>query len=235
MMPKVIGHRGFPRRYPENTIASFLGALLYGAHGVELDVRMSRDNYPVVIHDEDLGRVAGLSIRVNEATLRELKRVHLGMAQTIPTLDEVIDAVPKTYEVFVEIKELSATAPSYNIVAEKGWLRNAIFISFNEEVLRRIRSLDKDARLGINIDSVEKAKRALVLARELGLETINPPVEAIGVVGLQGLENYLSEVKRLGLKTVLWTVNDVEIVNKLRDKLDYIITDDPTLFVRHDG
>ena len=233
MTPKVIGHRGFPRRYPENTIASFLGALLYGAHGVELDVRMSKDNYPVVIHDEDLERVAGLSMRVSEATLRELKRVHLGMAQTIPTLGEVLEAIPKAYEVFVEIKELSAAVPSYNIVAEKGWLRNVIFISFNEEVLRRIRSLDKNARLGINIDSVEKAKRALVLARELGLETINPPVEAIGVVGLQGLGNYLSEVKRLGLKTVLWTVNDTEIVNKLRDRLDYVITDDPTLFTRH--
>ena len=233
MTPKVIGHRGFPRRYPENTIASFLGALLHGAHGVELDVRTSRDNYPVVIHDEDLERVAGLSIRVSEATLRDLKHVHLGMAQTVPTLDEVLDAIPKTHEVFVEIKELSAAASSYNIVAEKGWLRNAIFISFNEEVLRRIRSLDKNARLGINIDSVEKAKRALVLARELGLETINPPVEAIGVVGLQGLGNYLSEVKRLGLKTVLWTVNDTEIVNKLQGRLDYVITDDPTLFTRY--
>ena len=233
MTPKVIGHRGFPRRYPENTIASFLGALLHGAHGVELDVRTSRDNYPVVIHDEDLERVAGLSIRVSEVTLRDLKHVHLGMAQTVPTLDEVLDAIPKTYEVFVEIKELSAAASSYNIVAEKGWLRNAIFISFNEEVLRRIRSLDKNARLGINIDSVEKAKRALVLARELDLETINPPVEAIGVVGLQGLRNYLSEVKRLGLKTVLWTVNDTEIVNKLQGRLDYVITDDPTLFTRY--
>ncbi len=233
MMPKVIGHRGFPRRYPENTIASFLGALLHGAHGVELDVRMSKDDYPVVIHDEDLERVAGLSMRVNEATLHELKRIHLGMAQTIPTLEEVLGAIPKTYEVFVEIKELGAAAPSYNIVAEKGWLRNVIFISFNEEALRRIRTLDKDARLGINIDSIEKAKRALALARELGLETINPPVEAIGIVGLQGLKNYLSEVKRLGLKTVLWTVNDVEIVNKLRDKLDYIITDDPLLFTRY--
>lgn len=233
MTPKVIGHRGFPRRYPENTIASFLGALLHGAHGVELDVRKSKDNYPVVIHDEDLERVAGLSIRVSEVTLRDLKHVHLGMAQTVPTLDEVLDAIPKTYEVFVEIKELSAAASSYNIVAEKGWLRNAIFISFNEEVLRRIRSLDKNARLGINIDSVEKAKRALVLARELDLETINPPVEAIGVVGLQGLRNYLSEVKRLGLKTVLWTVNDTEIVNKLQGRLDYVITDDPTLFTRY--
>jgi len=233
LMPRVIGHRGFPRRYPENTIASFLGALLHGAHGVELDVRMSKDNHPIVIHDENLERVAGLSIRVNEATLRELKQIHLGMAQTIPTLEEVLDAIPQTHEVFVEIKELSAATPSYNVVAEKGWLRNVIFISFNEEVLRRIRSLDKDARLGINIDSVEKAKRALVLARELGLETINPPVEAIGVVGLQGLGNYLSEVKQLALKTVLWTVNDVEIVNKLRDKLDYIITDDPTLFTHH--
>ncbi len=233
MMLKVIGHRGFPRRYPENTIASFLGALLYGAHGVELDVRVSKDNYPVVIHDEDLERVAGLGIRLKEATLRELKRVHLGMAQTIPTLEEVLDAIPKTYEVFVEIKELSAAVPSYNIVAEKGLLGSVIFISFNEEVLRRIRSLDKNARLGINIDSVEKAKRALVLAEELGLETINPPVEAIGIVGLRGLKNYLSEVKQLGLKTVLWTVNDVEIVNKLRDKLDYVITDDPTLFTHY--
>jgi len=64
--PLVIGHRGYPAKYPENTIASFIAALYYGADGVELDVWLSGDGVPVVIHDEMTGRVSSVDLAVKK-------------------------------------------------------------------------------------------------------------------------------------------------------------------------
>lgn len=69
----LIGHRGCPIKYPENTIASFLAALFYGADGLELDVWLSSDGELVVIHDPDTGRVAGKKLFVKETIFDELK------------------------------------------------------------------------------------------------------------------------------------------------------------------
>ena len=229
-MPRIIGHRGFPRRYPENTIASFLGALLYGAHGVELDVGVSADNEAVIIHDTDLERVAGVNANVDDLLLKDLKTFHLGMGQTIPTLREALEAIPRGYEVFVEIKELRATKQALRTVVEHGRLDEVIFISFDVDVLKLLRSLNRDARLGINIDSIEKARQALILIKSLGLETVNPPIEALEIVGPEGLRSYLSKVYDAGAKTVLWTVNEPESIKDFIDEIDYVITDDPTLF-----
>lgn len=85
----VIGHRGYSARYPENTMLSMLAALYYGVDGVELDVWLSGDGNIVVIHDPDTKRVSGVELPVKKSTLRELRRVYLGLGQVIPTLDGV--------------------------------------------------------------------------------------------------------------------------------------------------
>lgn len=48
---RVYAHRGASAERPENTLASFRRALELGAQGIELDVHLSRDGVPVVIHD----------------------------------------------------------------------------------------------------------------------------------------------------------------------------------------
>ena len=55
-MTKIIGHRGYSGKYPENTLLAFQEAINAGAQMVELDVRLSQDEVPVVIHDLNLER-----------------------------------------------------------------------------------------------------------------------------------------------------------------------------------
>ena len=61
--PVLIAHRGASGYAPENTLAAFKLALDMGARFLEMDVHLTRDGHPVVIHDQDLKRIAGVKKR----------------------------------------------------------------------------------------------------------------------------------------------------------------------------
>jgi glycerophosphoryl diester phosphodiesterase len=89
-LPPVIGHRGACAYAPENTLASFATAAALGCAMVEFDVRLSADGVPIVFHDATLERCSDGRGPVGVRTLAELKCLHAGGGQTIPTLAEVL-------------------------------------------------------------------------------------------------------------------------------------------------
>ncbi|MCJ0872386.1 glycerophosphodiester phosphodiesterase [Streptomyces sp. AP-93] len=84
-----VGHRGDPYRVRENTLPSIRSAFDRGADAVEIDVRMTRDGVPVLLHDEDLQRLWGHDVRLEEVTAPQLKELTDG---GIPTLREALMA-----------------------------------------------------------------------------------------------------------------------------------------------
>ena len=79
-----IGHRGAKAYAPENTMASFKKALEIGVDAVELDVRKTKDNFLVVIHDEDVKRTTNNEGLVSELTLKEIKNLSTEGSEKIP-------------------------------------------------------------------------------------------------------------------------------------------------------
>lgn len=77
-LPRVIGHRGAAARAPENTLAGIRKAHELGAAWVELDVMLSRDGVPVLIHDETLGRTTNGRGRVCDRDAAELGALDAG-------------------------------------------------------------------------------------------------------------------------------------------------------------
>src|SRR5262245_27778003 len=73
-----IAHRGGARLRPENTMAAFAHAVSLGVDAIELDVRLSRDREPVVIHDATLDRTTDAQGAVANLTAAELARVDAG-------------------------------------------------------------------------------------------------------------------------------------------------------------
>ena len=109
--PWVIGHRGYPAKYPENTLAAFEAAIEAGAIMIELDVMLSRDRKVVVIHDATLDRTTNGKGNVADFTLAELKQLDAGSwldaqfaDQQIPELSEVLDLINSRAYVNIEIK-----------------------------------------------------------------------------------------------------------------------------------
>lgn len=227
MPPLIIGHRGYPKKYPENTVASFLGALLYGADGIELDVRVTKDDEVVVIHDPDTCRVSRKCLRVAEAGLKELRGLSLGMGQVIPLLSDVLAAVPDGVPVFVELKEVEAALPAYDVVKSMNRLGDVVFISFLPDALRRIRGADPAARLGFLIGSLEDARKVPMLAAELRLYAVLPLIQGMELLGRDGFINELRALKAAGAFVAVWTVNEPDKAELIAPYVDAIITDDP--------
>ena len=110
-----IAHRGlFDREFfPENSGAAFREAVRKG-YGVELDVRLTKDEVPVVFHDATLARMCGVEKTVSDCTYEELCYYPLAETQKrIPTLDAVLKDIGGSVPVLVEVK------------AEKGYKRTA--------------------------------------------------------------------------------------------------------------
>ena len=115
---EIVAHRGVPEGVPENTIAAFQRAMDLGADGIELDVRLSRDQVPVVFHNFYLDEGTNTSGPVFAHTSAELCEVRLlgGRGETpkerrIPTLREVLEAFAGRLGLEIEIKGPELESP----------------------------------------------------------------------------------------------------------------------------
>lgn len=126
----LLGHRGFPsRRIAENTLLSFMQALQAGCEGIEFDVRLSKDGVPVIIHDENLSRIAGDARRVSDLTAKELAAIQLRAAGNIPTLNDVTTWIPAPAVLNMEIKSREATQAVISKLKTSAGLRERTIIS----------------------------------------------------------------------------------------------------------
>ena len=106
MRPLIIGHRGASAEAPENTLSAFGLALEQGADGIEFDVQLSADGWPVVIHDARVDRTTNGRGKVSELTLAELQALIIDPQEKIPTLDEVFEALGPRILYNVEVKDM---------------------------------------------------------------------------------------------------------------------------------
>ena len=115
---RLVAHRGYQHRYPENTLLALKEALAGGVRHLEFDVQLTADHVPVLIHDTDLYRTCGIHkniLHLNHDQLAEYSACepwrlgHKYHGEPIPTLAQVIlwASEQSAVELFVEIKEES--------------------------------------------------------------------------------------------------------------------------------
>lgn len=101
---QVFAHRGDHRSSPENTLDAFAAAAQLGAHGIELDIHLTRDGHPVVIHDTTVDRTTNGVGSVAESTLVELQQLDAGAGESVPTLSDTFQALDEALRVNVHLK-----------------------------------------------------------------------------------------------------------------------------------
>jgi len=157
--PLIIGHRGYPARFPENTLASFEGAMQAGCRMIELDVTLTRDRKVVVIHDDTLNRTTNGKGPVREHPLKEIKRLDAGSwfhprfsAERVPELAEVVKLTTGRCMLNIEIKgsafeaDYPADAIERQVVElakSSGAMDRVILSSFDKRILHRIAGMEE--------------------------------------------------------------------------------------------
>ena len=142
----IYGHRGASAEQPENTLAAFRRAIELGVAGVELDVHLSADGVPVVIHDETVDRTTNGSGAVSDHTVDQLRTLDAGRGEYVPALAEVLTLFGPEQHVNIEIKSNAAGQAVIDVVDALPDLSWAIS-SFDWSVLRYVREQRPDADL----------------------------------------------------------------------------------------
>jgi glycerophosphoryl diester phosphodiesterase len=220
-----IGHRGARAYEPENTLRSFKKALEIGVDAVEFDVRKTKDNQLVVIHDPDVKRTTDGEGLVSELTLDEIKGFSAEKGEKIPTLKEALDFLDKKVKIVIELKETGYEEKVLAAVHQNGLEKNVVIVSFKEEALRKAKDLDSQVETGL---IYVKHKNPVKAALDLKASYLLPLYRFTHTANVQ-------KAHENGLKVIVWTINKPEEAAEYQKKgVDGIASDKPDILKKAD-
>ncbi len=209
-----IGHRGTKGHAPENTIASFEKAIEMGVDMIELDVHLSNDLVPMVIHDAIVNRTTLATGNVANFSAKKLQQ--LG----VPSLEDVFTLVQNKCSINIEIKVYAATQPVLDVLQSSSFDVDKIIISsFDWHVLQEIRFQNDTIKLGVLTET--NISLAIGFATFIKAFAIHPYYHLLTIQNVE-------KIKEKGLKLYTWTVNEPEDITFVKSlQIDGIITDFP--------
>ncbi len=207
-IPQLVAHRGYPEHFPENTLIGIEAAIRAGARLVEIDVQLSADEVAILMHDQNLQRVADFKGTVHHLSYDQLYEIHPSeferfgyrYAQVrIPTLAEFCELLQKWPGVtaFVELKSASIEHFGPAVVLNRV-LRDiepvrfhlpasqVVLISFSFEILRAARKQGV-AALGVILSKWRDRKAAIV--REIKPQYVHSNVNLLPRWGKLRVDN----------------------------------------------
>ena len=168
---KIVGHRGAKGLAPENTIASFEKALEHGVDEIECDVRITKDDVAVLVHDSHLHDASGAELLVRQHTLQELREHR----PDLTTLEDALRTVNRKAPVMIELKPHEETQPVVKVITKllhEGWQpKDFSFVSFDFVILKELQQ--KLPEIELVVDEMWSGVRASYRARKLGTKRIN--------------------------------------------------------------
>lgn len=233
----IIAHRGASAYYPENTLASFEGAIALGADMVELDVQLTLDGEVVVFHDEKLSRCTDGRGKLGNHTLAQLKKLDAGnwfqknfKGETIPTIAEVLSLCRRRIAVNIEIKTEAVTdairggieEKSLKIVEQYGMRKHVVFSSFDPRAILHLKQIDRLTPAAVLFDQKENGLRwPSEIVAALGADAFNCSQREL-------TRKRLADLKEHGIPVNVYTVNDEKNMRKLLARgVDGIFTNCP--------
>lgn len=213
-------HRGASADAPENTMPAFRTAKDQGADGIELDIHLSSDNIPVVIHDTTLNRTTNLKGDISDYPLQELQQGDAGSwfspefcDTPIPTLEEVLKWVGTSLRLNIEIKDAVAGKAVIGLIQDYPLLP-VLISSFHHKALQQIRSKHPNIPLGYLVEWPPWGaglKRALKRAIANGAESFHPRINLLN-------DDMITRCQQAGLGVAPWVVDDPKVAQELKQR-----------------
>ncbi len=228
----IFAHRGASKYAPENSMAAFRKAYELKADGIELDVQLTKDKVPVIIHDESLKRTTGVKGFVGEYTFEELRCLDAGKwfskkfkGERIPSLEEfLIWMKPTNLLLNIEFKNnilpyYGMEKIVYDLVKMHGLQDRLIYSSFNHYSLKEMKNLDP------SVDVAPLYSNGLYepwkYVQQLPAYSAHPSWRTLNQTILNGFKN-------AGIKVRPYTINDPKRMKWLfENEVEAIVTDIP--------
>lgn len=224
---QVTAHRGYSRKYPENTIPAFKGAIAIGADWIELDVQQTKDGEIVVMHDSSLKRTTGVNKSIWQVTYDEIKDLDNGswfdrkyQEIHIPTLEEVLQVTQGRIHLNIEIKpnghENEIEARVAELLQKYHMTRTCLISSKKYECLEKIKKADS------------QIQTAYIMSLSYGNFSNLDAADGYSVEATGTDAAFVRRAHKKGKKVYVWTVNSEERLETVIDLgVDNVITDDP--------
>jgi glycerophosphoryl diester phosphodiesterase len=223
---KIYAHRGASADFPEHTMAAYLGAIEQGAIGFECDIRITKDEIPILWHDANMKREANSAAVIANKTYAEIKQIY----PAVMTLNELFDlAIENQKSLALEIKH---PVPSGNrveelVVAELNKRKSAIekcgidisIMSFSWFAVEKIKKMNPKIRTVMLLhESNQRITRRFTSAQAIG-----PSIEMI-----KRSPELAKEIKNSGKELYVWTVDSAEDLQYCENVgVDVVMTNRP--------
>jgi len=239
----ILGHRGYRKKFPENTLLAFSKAFEFGADGIECDVQKSADGVYFIFHDVELSRITGFKGDIETETAAKLKTLDAGGGQGIPDLDNFLSELPSGKIINIELKEETLTVKDCFIIIDM--LKNIsikgeiLISSFKHELLPPFKSAGFKTGMLFETE-VDKLKenpfKQIFNIIRLRPWSINPPVNLFIKPLPFSLKIFIFAARILRIKFIFWTVNSERQFDFVKNFAYAVITDDvETMIILRDG
>ncbi len=221
----IIGHRGLPLLYPENTILSFKKAFEY-TDIVELDVHLSIDKHVYVIHDFNLKNLCNVDKNIEDMYSYEINNLKI-KNEKIPELSEILNTFKDKY-FLIELKTIDdygnaikndIANKTIEVIKKSGMEKNVYIISFNPFSLNEARLIDNNIPLGLDYCKTSRkymGKLDCKDLKEMNISLFLPEFKCSDI---------FSEFMDNNIFVIPWTVdNKKDLINALDMKLNGVIT-----------
>jgi len=227
--PFIWAHRGASCDAPENTMIAFRLADQCAADGLELDVHLSADGWPVVIHDDALDRTTNAAGPVAGLTWQQLRALDAGgwfsssyAGEPLPGLHEVLQEFGGRLHINIEIKEAAAGEVVLKTLVDFPKAK-VVISSFDHDLLRVMRQLDANLPLAVLLDR-GNWRRAIDLAMAINAQAFHPSITLVS-------RPLIAACRARKLAVHVWTVDDGRVARSLqRAGINGLFTNDPARF-----
>jgi glycerophosphoryl diester phosphodiesterase len=227
--PLIIGHRGASAVAPENTLSAFTLALKQGAHGIELDVRLSADGQPIIIHDATFERTTNGVGQVAALTLNQINELLIDAEHRVPTLDQVFEELGAQLLYNIELKTTKMGDPELvaavsACILEHNIQEKVLISSFNPIAVRQVR---KHLGPNVPVGLIRLTLLAKYFYLGVAAEADHPNLALVS-------KGYMAWARSRGFRVHVWTVDDIHEAQRLSQLgVDAIITNHPELIAQH--
>lgn len=238
----VAAHRAMHTRYPENSLAAITDAIAHGVDIVEIDVRVSKDGTPVLMHNETVDHISTGSGKVKKIRLSELRTFRLRDDQgkvtrhRIPTLEEALNLGKDKIVFDIDLKVNTRDLKKVAAVVKKCDAVNSVFFYDSEyDKIRRVERLLPGVLRMTKVHNDSRAKKYLGALLpdivHLGNSAVDREISFIETVQrdyrLPVFANALGDIDEAALE-------DVQAYDSLVEKkVNIIQTDVPVLLLRY--